>query len=87
MLWPQNREERERIARETHMSSDVTYGWPLEFAIDQNDVAGGFLGIDRWMPRWCFVVDGLIWAAVMGCAAALLLWITRIAHPNGCEVK
>jgi hypothetical protein len=83
MFWPQNMKERERIARETHMSSDLKYGWPLLFGIDMNDVASGYpRNIDIWYPA-AFVLDGLIWAAVVGCGAMVLLWITRIANPNG----
>jgi len=83
MFWPQNMKEWERIARETRRSSDLKYGWPLQFGIDLNDVVSGYpRNIDIWYPG-AFVLDGLIWAAVVGSGAAVLLWITRIANPNG----
>lgn len=83
MFWPQNMKEYRRIVRETQVSSDLNYGWPLLFGIDMNDVVSGYpRNIDLWYPG-AFVLDGLLWAAVVGCGAAVLLWITRIANPNG----
>jgi hypothetical protein len=64
------------------IAQDTSYGRPWVFGIDMSDVASDSpCNIDLWKPGF-FVLDGLIWAAVVGCGAAVLIWITRIANPN-----
>jgi hypothetical protein len=64
------------------MAPDLSYGCPWEFAIDRKGLGGGLYGIDIWRPRY-FVLDGLIWAAVIGLAVVVLNWILKVANPNG----
>jgi hypothetical protein len=66
-----------------NLAHDISYGRPWVFGIDESDVASNYpCNIDIWKPGF-FVLDGLIWGAVVACGAAVLLWITRIANPNG----
>jgi hypothetical protein len=72
----------ERAPGPMDLAPDLSYGYPWEFGIDRCDVAGGLYGIDVWKPRY-FILDGLIWAAVIGLAAMVLNWVMKVANPNG----
>jgi hypothetical protein len=80
MFWPH---PIEKPPGSKNIARDVSYGYPWEFGIDESDVAGGFpCSIDVWKPRY-FVLDGVIWAAVIGCGALVLFRVTKVADPNG----
>ena len=82
MFWPQPSADVDPT-ESMNIGRDISFGYPWEFGIDEHDVAGGFpCSIDVWKPKY-FVLDGLIWAVLIGCGAVVLLWVTRIANPNG----